>query len=292
MDHQTIQDLLPFYVNGTLGEEDRKAVEDALASSADLQRDLRFWELATGVCAAASERTRAGHLSAPQIVERARGATPAADLPALDQHLLICRECADLLERVRGSFEADTLNEARLSWKVRTRWTWRLALAASVAAVAVIIVVVFTRKDPVPPDHVNEPGTHALPPPGDGIASLTLTYQPRLRSADTHTPARLTLRGTGTVVRLAIAVPHNAVEGIRYSVEAASRSGGRTRIAGNLPRWRSGNIYDTLAVDVAPGLLLQSGTKVQLIVREVLAPDMSGLTPEEYVFDLAIDRVP
>jgi anti-sigma-K factor RskA len=292
MDHQTIQELLPFYVNGTLGEEDRKAVEDALASSADLRRELRFWELSAGACAAASERTREGHLSARQIVERARGTITSADLPALDHHLLICRECADLVERVRGSFEAEPVNEPRLPWKGRTRWSWRLAAAASVAAVAVIMVVVFTRQDPAPPDHANGPGTHTLPAPGDGIASLTLTYQPRLRSANAHAPTLLTLHGTDTVVRLSIAVPHNAVEGIRYSVEAGSRSGGRTRIAGNLPRWRSGTLYDTLAVDVAPELLLQSGTKVQLTVRELLSPDMSGLTPEEYVFDLAIDRVP
>jgi hypothetical protein len=281
MDLERIRELLPFYVNGTLTPDERAMVEEALASSIELQRELRFWERA----ADALHETH-GHLSAQQIVERAKGKTSADDRQTQDRHLARCTECSELLQRTQATLASTGTDDTA---QPRTRFAvWKYAAAA----VFVLGVILFVVRD-APPLHTDIQGTSL---PGVTVArpipSITLTYQPVMRAADNRQPAPVALNDADSLIHMRFAIPRTTVNGIHYSLWRERDHGKRVMIAAGLVRSGYGESYDTVAVDVSRPNLPAPHQQLRLVIREELPQGASALTPEEYSFDLAGQPAP
>jgi hypothetical protein len=276
MDLEKIRGLLPFYVNGTLTPDERALVEEALASSIELQRELRFWERA----ADALHETR-GHLTAQQIVERAEGKTPADNRKTQDLHLARCTECNELLHTTQATLLSTGAGEQS---PPRTRFAvWKYAVAA-IFLFAVIVIVV-RDAPPLYPDAQQPP----IPDITEirTIPSITLTYQPVMRASDGRQPALVTLNDTDSLIHVRFAIPRTTVDGIQYSLWREQDRGKRELIAEGLGRSGHGGNFDTVAVDVSRSNLPAPHQQLRLVIREELPTGASALTPEEYSFDLA-----
>src|SRR5436305_5175757 len=96
MNCSAIEELLPWLLNGTLGEEERRRVRDHLATCADCRARLTATQRACEVFD--------GHLSAPDLVALAYGEPPGGVDPELAHaHLAECPQCAAELELARTS---------------------------------------------------------------------------------------------------------------------------------------------------------------------------------------------
>jgi hypothetical protein len=286
MDLERIRELLPFYANGTISPEERQLVDDALASIEDLRKELHFWQHAAEYLHGKGE-----HLSAQQIVDHARGTLPGNVRAAQDQHLALCPECSDLFRQTQASLSSLAAERPATSLTGYRRSIWKYAVAAAVAFAVILVIV----RD-APPLHQDLPGPQPTPAPVVSqtltIASLTLTYQPMLRSSGNQRPTLIALQKGDSLIRLRFAIPRTTVEGLRYSLWRELDQNKGAMIAEGLVRSGRGEIYDTVAVDVNRSNLPAPHQQLRLIIREELPPGASELTPEEYGFDLRGQPVP
>lgn len=96
MDCTHATEVLPWFLNGTLGAEERRAVEEHLESCEDCRRELADTRFAGDVFRR--------HLPAEALVDLGFGRTPAdLDAAALEAHLATCPKCSAELEMVRES---------------------------------------------------------------------------------------------------------------------------------------------------------------------------------------------
>lgn len=280
MDLHSMRGLLPFYVNGTLGPEERSLVDQALATSEELRQELRFWQQAARYIQAGS-----GHLSAQQLVARAQGTSPAGERAHLDEHLADCSTCRDLLLRVESSLSAsDTVHTP-----IHTAWyrhpLWKYAAAAVFASLAILLLVRDT--PPAPPDTPVPPRVSPPHTPGARrITSLVLTYRPLMRGSEDPEPTPLSLQDGDSLLHVLFAIPHSSVEGMRYSLWREQGRATRVMVTQDIGRSGRGETYDTVAVDVARSTLPAPHQQIRLIIREELPRGSSGLTPEEYSFEV------
>lgn len=286
MDMHSVRDLLPFYVNGTLTPEERRLVDEALAASEELHEDLLFWQRAASTLHEAQ-----GHLTAARIVERAQGRTPNSDRAAQDRHLEVCPDCRDLLERTAGSLSTPAETGSSSPRSRNRKGIWMYA-AAAVFVAAIVLVVAHD----APPHDSQQP--HLQPNPEAGITSpiairsITLIYRPVMRSSNHRQPAHVALRGLDSLVLVRFIIPQSSVDEIRYTLRVEREGGSKTIIGEGIGRSGHGKINDTLAVTVTRRDLPAPRHRLRYIVREEMPPDASGMTPEEYIFDIIGESVP
>ena len=99
------RELLPWYVNGTLDAERRKAVESHLASCEDCRAELEETRFALAVAVQ--------HVSTEALVAYVAGDDPGMDPDLLETHLASCADCAEelaLLRESHGALLADSVD--------------------------------------------------------------------------------------------------------------------------------------------------------------------------------------
>lgn len=280
MDLQSMRGLLPFYVNGTLGPEERALVDQALATSGELKQELYFWQQA-----ARHLHAERGHLTAQQIVAQAHGTTPEGERAALEGHLAHCPECSHLLQKTDAWLSSPGEDRAPAHDARSRRTVWKYAVAALLTLVVILVII---RESPPTPPHA--PGPHLSPAPdapaARTITSLVLTYQPLMRGTDDPTPTPLSLQEGDTLLRMLFAIPRSDVNGMRYSLWREKGRMTRVMIARDIGRSGRGETYDTVSVDVARSDLPVPHQQIRLILQEELPRGSSGLTPEEYSFEV------
>jgi hypothetical protein len=295
MDLQEIRELIPFYAAGTLTDAERSRVEEALKSSFALQEELAAWERIRDVVIAGASATVEGHLSPKQFVDRAMGMGTGAELLALDDHLRSCSECSNIMDLVMGS--ALTGQEEAGGREAHRRWTVtslrRVSLIAITAAVLVVVALTIYKDRtergavPLPPETVS-----ALIP--DSARSTTepmavsLTYRPTVRSASHDMEYIEVVRGEERDIQFIVAVPRNAVHGIRYRVTISRDHSESTVVADSAQRFASGKSYDSLAVLVPHAAFPPAGTIAIITFREILPTALRDLTSEEYRFEVGV----
>jgi hypothetical protein len=292
MDIDELKALLPLYVGETLDPAQRKEVEEALAHSEELRKELRFWERARTALATRRAHATAGHLTPEQIVDRAMGRSTVGEVLSFDEHLQSCKECAEDYNRVRGSLDAR--EGATLPFFHRAMsMLKKLRLVYAIPAVIIVIAVVAityekTAKDIPPPG----PTTVALPAtvsaPVDETATLWLTYRPEVRSTSRRDIPTLSLGEGERLVRVFVVVPQNQLEGIQYRVSIASSGKKPHYLEQLLRRYASGGGHDSLQFIVPRSLFPPPGDTVFLTVAEILPPALRALSPEEYRFTVEV----
>lgn len=107
MDCTHAAEFLPWFLNGTLDAEERRAVEQHLEGCEDCRRELADTRFAGDVFRE--------HLPAEVLVDLGFGRTsPDLDAAALAGHLATCPKCAAELEMVRESAALSRPDEARV----------------------------------------------------------------------------------------------------------------------------------------------------------------------------------
>lgn len=296
MTARDIRDILPLYITGTLDADERKLVEEALTTSDELRKEAAFWEGAREILSAHARFAGAGHLSPSVLVDRASGRLTGDILLAADHHLQSCPDCSDLLHRIENSpgvrdaspISAPAGARRRLP---KSRLAYGLAVAAGIAAI-VFSLVGDQRKEPSPSLASETPPSTA---PDTAAATerkftLVLAYRPLVRSTE---PARIpafALGGKNQRVTVVLAIPRNAAKEIRYTISAEYESAQPLLIEQQLRPFGYGTTYDSLRVVVSRVVLPPPGKTVTFVVREILTPELSDLTPEEYRFDVMVQE--
>jgi hypothetical protein len=154
-EHNRVQALLPWYVNGSLEASERSAVESHLIACAECQADVGF------------ERRLAGEVCA-MSVEAAQGW--AALLPRLQAAPRPLWLLADRIgEAVAG---------LRRGWRERPAWALP-ALAAQLGLVAILGAVTLSPRPAEPQKYLALGATRPAPP-----ANLVVIFRPDTREAE------------------------------------------------------------------------------------------------------------
>ncbi len=294
MDTKDLKELLPFFVAGSLSPAEREQVEEALNTSETLRKELGFWRQAEAVVRARHDLEKAGHLNARDIVDRAMGGASSDRLLSIDNHLQFCSMCSEELALVTQSVK--TLGTVKYTpFRILPGWAKSIRIVYAFPALVVVVamvLIIFNSTNQQQPS-ASAPTHHPIPvakSPAEpaATASLSLTYHLEVRSTSHREIPTLTLENGQTHVKLSVAIPHNAADGIRYNVSLASHDAKPLQIQELVRRYASGEAYDSLQFVVSRNLLPLSGQPVTLTISEVLPPDLRGLTPEEYSFELMI----
>jgi hypothetical protein len=131
MECEPIQDLLPWRLNGSLGEEEKKQVDDHLAQCEDCRRVLEE--------SAFVGRAFGEHPSSKELVAYVLGEAEPAAAAYVVRHAAVCPRCAESLAMVRESRRVPELDLPGPSNVVPFRGgvapAWRpFAVAATLAA--------------------------------------------------------------------------------------------------------------------------------------------------------------
>jgi hypothetical protein len=294
MDNNDIGDLLPFFVAGTLKPDESRRVEEALATSEELRKELQFWKRAQEVVAARQAESVAGHLTSKQIVDRALGVLTGDELLPVDNHLRSCPACSEELTLLSQSLE--TKQGGFITWSNRLSSLIRsirfvYAVPAFAAAVAIFILI-FGHSDeqPMPPS-----AKDIIPPVlaenqqlDQRTTSVWLRYRPKLRSAAQVDLPVLTLDDKDTLLQMFISVPHNSVSGIRYRVSVLSNGKEQYHLQDLVGRYASGVKCDSLRFLLSRDVLALPGRTTTLAISEVLPKELNVLTPEAYTIEFVI----
>jgi Putative zinc-finger len=134
MNCTTVTELLPWWLNGTLGADERRAVEEHLAACESCRRELDETRAAAAVYRA--------HPPPEALVEHAAGRpAPGPTSALIEEHLSFCPTCAEEMALLRESHAAAAAADEKAEEKpgatvLKGPWAarqWRrLALAASV----------------------------------------------------------------------------------------------------------------------------------------------------------------
>ena len=298
MDINDVRELLPFFVSGTLEPDQRKMVEEALATSEELRMELDFWKRAQQVVAARQAENAAGHLTSRQIVDRALGTLTGEELLSVDNHLRACPSCSEDFNLLVQSLESNR--------GVLTTWTYRLKTAIrsvrlvyavpalAVVAVASLLIISYWNKQPapLPTKEITPPTVAENQQPEEAITSIWLSYRPKMRSASQQDLPVVELGEHGKQIKVFVSIPHNAVRGIRYKLAVISKGRTSYHIQDPVERYASGADYDSLRFVLPREVLALPGNTTILTISEVLPRELQSLTPEEYRLTFAVRAKP
>lgn len=117
-------DLIPFYLMDQLADEDRRELEDRIASSSFLQKELRFWR---GIQTVATESNAEQHATNEEILAFTDH-TPditAIRRAEIENHLRGCRSCnekVNLIKRINNELPGIALPQAKPLQEVLKKW--------------------------------------------------------------------------------------------------------------------------------------------------------------------------
>ena len=284
--------LLPFFVGGTLGPEERQEVEEALKTSDELRKELEFWKRAKTAVANRVAHAAAGHLTPEQIVDRAMGVGTGDEVLAMDQHLQSCAQCSEEFHRVKESLD---IHEAvkpslfeRILGIVRAV---RLVYAVPALTVVIAFVVFYfskTEKEPPGSPVASVPGASIAVAPAVDTALLWLTYEPEMRSASHHSLPTLALGEGEKHLRVFVAIPQNKVSGIHYRIIVTSPGRKIYRLQESPQRYTFGGGHDSLQFVLSREFLPPAGKTMTVTISELLPPTLRSLSPEEYRFEVEV----
>jgi anti-sigma factor RsiW len=293
MTNEELRQLLPFYVAGTLGPEERERVDEALKSSEELREDLQFWLHAQHAILSQTAHTAAGHLGAQSMVDCVEGILPEPQRSLVRAHLQTCRECSEeyqlVEESLAGKTAPSTSGSSRLFDIIKSV---RLVYAVPTFAAMIVAVILYfnsserSAHQPSVPDSSHS-AVAAIARSIDESAPLWLTYQSDMRSTSRKSIPTLSLGERVKRVNVFIAIPHSQLSDIRYHVEVGLEEERPNILLDSLRRFAAGTAYDTLHIALPRNIIPQPGDTLNLMIKEILSPSMD-LTPEEYRFYVLI----
>ena len=294
MNTEEVRLLLPFFVAGTLEPVEQKKVEEAIAGSRELQEDLALWQRTAGAVAQRAEEPI--HPAAEQIADRALRRLSPELVPEIDRHLQLCPSCTEEFRRVLATVEslkpADGVDGGT---SIRTASVLRMRYLIPATAAALGILAFFILRpekgaDLPSPGPAGTPFAVEQPAASDSVALLHLTYRPDLRSGESGARSTPVIERRGKKILLVVAIPHNALEGIRYNVTLSSDGSTATSLGQVLSRSAAGGVYDTLRFTLSIDALPARPGPMTLSIHEILPARIFGVTPEVYRFDVEIQN--
>lgn len=180
MDHERARELLPWLANDTLNAEERRPLEEHLASCEECRAEWRETLDAFDAFDA--------HLPPAVLIERAEGQPSSLPAAVVDRHLEICASCRQelaLVEEGRQSLEDEEPEQRPAAvWPPPRRMVpaaWRTAaMAATVTAVAVLGGWLASWQLALPPA-----GTHMAASDGPrGVTWMEMTFAEAERGGD------------------------------------------------------------------------------------------------------------
>jgi anti-sigma-K factor RskA len=289
-----IRELIPFYVAGTLSDTEQREVEAALKNSAELQQELAFWQRAKAATIAETESVVVGHLSAKQIVDLATWTASAEERVLADRHLESCASCSEEHRLVLESLAAQpSLQSTFVQRLLHSLTSIRVSYAVPVAAAVIALAAFFLSR--TLKEHVQQPATDIaqqqatiIPHVDNEVKSLWLSYQPEMRGGQHARTYTLLTDGNHEPTLVHVAVPHSAVNGIRYTVALAFAGTRVVHLPQTVQRYASSAAYDSLKFELAMDSLPLAGNTMRIVLKEVLPKTLKDLTPEEYQFVVTV----
>lgn len=160
--------LLPFYVNGTLGADERAALERALAQSPDLRAELAETEAIAAMVRAGGAGLSVGPASGRDRLENLLGAIRSIQRRKV--------------QPIAGRHGLASLH-ARRSPSARSPARWAMPIAASLALALVGFAAILTMRDPGEATYRTASGTDTGSSAA-GEAMLYIRLNPEARWAD------------------------------------------------------------------------------------------------------------
>lgn len=286
MEISEVSKLIPLYVAGSLSDQERRAVEEALAGSAELRKELEFWKQAQ-IAARLYDPT---HPSAEAIVNYAEGKVAGQEHLTLELHLQQCADCRHELEIVRETYPVaeSMIDERRSTDEVnvlelfreffRTIRTGYLMPASVLVVLGVFLVVVLYRTAQVPDavaPRVQEPK----------LIALVLDYTTQLRSTGKQQLTRLIVPDTIDAVSLTLRIPRS-IEAARYAVEFTPPSGLISYTQDSINASQYDESLDQITAIIKRSYFRSTGT-YRVRVTERL-PSVSALTSESYLYSFVV----
>jgi hypothetical protein len=296
MEMNEAKELLPFYVNGTLGPSEKEMVEELLKDSPELREQFSFWQNASAAIRAAEAPVRAGHVSGTQVVDFAMGNLAAEERASVERHLQSCVRCSEEYSLVKSSISSQTIVEPTIAERIMgaiRSVKLVYAVPALTAMIAAVIIYVGKKEEDSPSasKQVTEaPATVKLPEVYvvDEVVNLFLTYQPQMRSIEKKKRQTLLLSEEHKQIRIFVAVPHNAVKGIRYKMKIALVGRKSIELPDVVERYAFSATHDSLQFTLARRFVPPTTDTANILVFEVLPPALSDLTPEVYRFSVTL----
>jgi len=265
--------LIPFYSAKTLDAEEKKAIDEELPKSRELQEELKFWQRAAHATRSSVEFLRHGHPSPEEIVDYVEeNIRNIQTRSTAEKHFQECDNCRQELEIIKETYPIPQASRKKESSIIASVLQYLKPIKPAYAIPAVAVIVICTIIV------VSE-----FSGPTDKHAALTLQYEPQVRdpNAKRELPT-LNVEDNITAVDLTIMVPAS-VDSTRYALSLISPSGIGTLLPDTLQPSSYHQAFDTLNVVLTRDHFIDKGN-YQLIATEVLTPTAIslGLTPTPY----------
>ncbi|MBA4312475.1 MAG: hypothetical protein C0417_07575 [Chlorobiaceae bacterium] len=287
MEYSEIKKLIPFYIAGTLEPDEKKLVEDALRDSGELKKEFEFWLKAKEVTARHALRLAENHLTPEQIVgylERYYESDKLG-LESIESHLRTCVDCRSDIEMIRSTYpvangerqkQMDGMPEKlmvgnRLELILSKKFVDVFAIAAVIFIVALTLVTNFNIDN-------------KLSSPEKQYASLVLRYQNSTRGNERIGTTNLIDDPSTSGARVLLYIPHSKIDSLRYEIILKNPLDNLISIETSYKINHPGNILDTLQFIIDRKYYANIAGKYLLFVKEKLPPDLSDITPEQFIF--------
>jgi hypothetical protein len=293
MEISELSKLISLYVTGSLTEQERRTVEEALAGSDELRKEIEFWKLAQHP-ARSYDPT---HLSAEAIVSYAEGRIMGQERIALETHLQQCADCQHDLEIIRETYptEESIVDEGRYPAEVRVPELFKeffktLKTVYPIPAAVLIVLCVLVLVLPLSHRKQNVPSVAVQTPPTQTRAvELFLEYSTQLRSSGTLQLPTLRIPTDTVRVTIVLSVPRS-LDSVRYRIEVISPLGAAATVRDLVKPLPSGDGLDHLSVDMSSEFFQTEG-EYRVRATEQL-PVGVGLTPESHQYPFVVSLFP
>lgn len=293
MEISEVSKLIPLYVAGSLTEQERRTVEEGLAGSDELRKELEFWKKAQHP-ARSYDPT---HPSAETIVDYVEGRMASPERVAFEAHLQACTECQHDLEIIRETYPAkeSIFDEGRYAAEVRVPELFRefletLKTVYPIPAAVLIVLCVLVIVLPLSNRKQNVPSVPVQTPPAQTRAvELFLEYSQQLRSSGKLQLPTLRIPTDTVRMTIVLSVPHS-LDSVRYRIEVISPFGVAATVRDSVKPLPSGEGLDRLTVDISSEFFQTEG-EFRVRTTEQLPTGVS-LTPESHQYPFVVSLSP
>ncbi|MFI5252639.1 MAG: hypothetical protein ACHQQQ_09450 [Bacteroidota bacterium] len=275
-----IKKLIPWYVAGTLNEDERKIVEESLEHSIELQEELQFWRRVHGSMNLFTHQSAKKHLSPEQIIDYIeKKITDVALAAQIDKHLANCEDCRQDGEIVRGihlSKRAHKFQDVQPSYPSEIRTIpnfnrlpkpkrYRYGVHAAIGLIIALTVILFSIFSPSGQETVTSTIVYNESNPSSSGSGLTVIFiDPDTRE-----------------VNLMVEIPHSPGSARQYGITLVKPSHDQVQIAGLYMPTPYNSSYDILRIVINRYFLEREG-EYSLVASETLPTALTEIGPKQY----------
>ncbi len=264
-----LRQLIPFFVAGTLDDEERRAVEQAVTEEPSFKEDLSFWQSAATAVRGQATYAAAGHPSSELLVCHAEGREIADEgtARALEEHITTCTRCRKELAMIQASLDVRAQHRDRIPARVRL-WP-RLAAAAVVLLVGALVLTRWLDRETRP--------------------TYTLAPLESTRSLDPAALPVVVIPATMDSVEFRLSIPAVDVAELTYRVRLASPLTYDIWSIADFVLLEYDDQTDQILVvlDIATAFPLDADYQFEV---EEIVPAGAGLLPETYFYVFRVER--